>query len=208
MFLFLTCTHKVFGSVDLGYADADQDDPDQSDQHTDTACCRQESLIVCTAEHRQQDHVQYNGQCDRHQVIEGCRPHADHRTLLRVIAQKSGDSLRRHICDRVADDIQTVQKDKDDGAESFAGYKIKHCQESHRFDEKSACQQDTQLPEFCIDPVVQECDHRICDGVKDTGSGQNIAYDDRGDPVSDAGAVACQSDQGIDAHADQSVAGI
>ena len=45
---FLTCTYKVFGSVDPGYTDADQDDPDETDQQAYTARCREESLIVCT----------------------------------------------------------------------------------------------------------------------------------------------------------------
>ena len=56
--------------------------------------------------------------------------------------------------------------------------------------------------------VVDECQHRIGEGVQNAGQHQDDANGCSGDAVADAGRITCHTDQGVDAHAHKGVAGV
>ena len=69
-------------------------------------------------------------------------------------------------------------------------------------------QQHTQLAELGVDAVIHKGQQRVGDAVQNTGAGQDDANRGGGNAVADAGRIAGHSDERVDAHTDQCVAGV
>ena len=199
---------KVFGLIVGGDAGADDQGADAGNDQDDGADRAEEALIEGAAALGQDDGVDQHAHAHGHEVVQRSGPDTDGGTLAGIVGHNSRQGLDGHVADGIADDVNNVGQNEHRQAEALAGTQVEHTQQAHRFDQVAADQQNAQLAETGVDAVVDECQHRIGEGVQNAGQHQDDANGCSGDAVADAGRITCHTDQGVDAHAHKGVAGV
>ena len=206
--LRLLGSQKSFGLVVRGYAQADQQGAHCGHDQRDGAGSREECLVVLAAEHGQQHYVHHHGHGHGHQIIESGGPDTESGTLGRIVGHNGGDGLSRHVGDGVANDVAHIEQNKDRQTQSFGREAGEHTVEGSRLNEIANHQQNTQLAEPGVDPVIHKGQQRVGDRVQNTGAGQDNAHRRSGDAIADAGGIAGHADERVHAHTHKAIAGV
>ena len=198
-------TLEVFGLIIGGDSDAYQHNTDEGYGNTQPGYNIQKFLIEASAVCRHQFCVDNNVQHHRNHVVQSRLPDANGGTLFRIIGEKSGQSLCRHIHDGIADDVDHVAEEKNRNSMSLAGEKVEHAEKPRTLNCPTEDHQRAHLPERRVKPVIYEGEQGVGDRVKNAGESQQTAYHQCCNAVSDTGGVACKTDEKINCHAVKSV---
>ena len=117
-------------------------------------------------------------------------PDADGGALGGVVGHDGGDGLGCHVGDGVANDVAHIEQNKDRQTQSFGREAGEHTVEGSRLNEIANHQQNTQLAESGVDPVIHKGQKWVGDRVQNTGAGQDNA------------------DERINAHTHKAIAGV
>ena len=206
--LRLLGSQKSFGLVVRGYAQADQQGAHCGHDQRDGAGSREEGLVVLAAELGQQHYVHHHGHGHGHQIIESGSPDADGGALGGVVGHDGGDGLGCHVGDGVANDVAHIEQNKDRQTQSFGREAGEHTVEGSRLNEIANHQQNTQLAESGVDPVIHKGQKWVGDRVQNTGAGQDNAHCGGCDAVPDTGRIAGHTNQRVNAHTHKAIAGV
>ena len=206
--VFFAGALEGFGLIVGGDTGADDQGADAGNDQHDGADRAEEVLIKGAAALGQDDGVDQHAHAHGHGVVQCSGPDTDGGTLAGIVGHNSRQGLGGHVGDGIADDVNNVGQNEHRQAEALAGAQVEHTQQADSLDQVAADQQNTQLAETGVDAVVDERQHRVGKAVQNAGQHQDETDGRSGDAVADAGRITGHTDQGIDAHAHKSVAGV
>ena len=201
--LMLADAREVFRFIKGGNADAGEENAQTGQSNDHKHCHGQVRLVVFAAGGFQYHVAQHDGQGHRHDIIEGCQPNADLRPLFGIVRHERRNGLSRHVHQRIPDDVNHIRQGKGRHAQPLAGEQMEHAQQSETLDQPAHDQQDTDLAEAGVHPVVHESQKGVGHSIQDPGAHDDDANDGSGDAEADAGCVARLLDEDIYRHVRQ-----